>query len=1004
MSDESDDKTEAPTPHRLEKAREEGQIPRSRELTSLLILLVGVSVIWFGGVSLARRLSGMLSAGLHFDHSIINDPNLILGQIILLIREAMLALLPLISGVVLVAIISPVMLGGLVFSGKSLQPKFSKLNPLPGIKRTFSAQTGAELLKAILKTILVGSVTGFFLWYHWPQMMRLMAESPITAMGNAMDLVGLCALLVVLGVIPMVGFDVFFQIFSHLKKLRMSRQDIRDEFKQSEGDPHVKGRIRQMQRAAARRRMMADVPKADVIVNNPTHYSVALQYDENKMSAPKVVAKGAGLVALRIREIGAENNVPTLEAPPLARALYRHAEIGQQIPGQLYAAVAEVLAWVWQLPLPAFILDLLFTFNIALSIMVLLVAMFTQRTLEFAAFPTILLFTTLLRLALNVASTRIILMEGHTGAAAAGKVVEAFGHFLVGGNFAIGIVVFVILVIINFMVITKGAGRIAEVGARFVLDGMPGKQMAIDADLNAGLIGEDEAKKRRSEVTQEADFYGSMDGASKFVRGDAIAGILIMVINVVGGLLVGVLQHGMSMGHAAESYTLLTIGDGLVAQIPALVISTAAGVIVTRVSTDQDVGEQMVNQLFSNPSVMLLSAAVLGLLGLVPGMPNLVFLLFTAGLLGLAWWIRGREQKAPAEPKPVKMAENNSVVEATWNDVQLEDSLGMEVGYRLIPMVDFQQDGELLGRIRSIRKKFAQEMGFLPPVVHIRDNMDLQPARYRILMKGVEMGSGDAYPGRWLAINPGTAAGTLPGEATVDPAFGLNAIWIESALKEQAQIQGYTVVEASTVVATHLNHLISQHAAELFGRQEAQQLLDRVAQEMPKLTEDLVPGVVTLTTLHKVLQNLLDEKVPIRDMRTILETLAEHAPIQSDPHELTAVVRVALGRAITQQWFPGKDEVHVIGLDTPLERLLLQALQGGGGLEPGLADRLLAQTQEALSRQEMLGAPPVLLVNHALRPLLSRFLRRSLPQLVVLSNLELSDNRHIRMTATIGGK
>lgn len=550
------------------------------------------------------------------------------------------------------------------------------------------------------------------------------------------------------------------------------------------------------------------------------------------------------------------------------------------------------------LPLPAFILDLLFTFNIALSIMVLLVAMFTQRTLEFAAFPTILLFTTLLRLALNVASTRIILMEGHTGAAAAGKVVEAFGHFLVGGNFAIGIVVFVILVIINFMVITKGAGRIAEVGARFVLDGMPGKQMAIDADLNAGLIGEDEAKKRRSEVTQEADFYGSMDGASKFVRGDAIAGILIMVINVVGGLLVGVLQHGMSMGHAAESYTLLTIGDGLVAQIPALVISTAAGVIVTRVSTDQDVGEQMVNQLFSNPSVMLLSAAVLGLLGLVPGMPNLVFLLFTAGLLGLAWWIRGREQKMPAEPKPVKMAENNAVVEATWNDVQLEDSLGMEVGYRLIPMVDFQQDGELLGRIRSIRKKFAQEMGFLPPVVHIRDNMDLQPARYRILMKGVEIGSGDAYPGRWLAINPGTAAGTLPGEATVDPAFGLNAIWIESALKEQAQIQGYTVVEASTVVATHLNHLISQHAAELFGRQEAQQLLDRVAQEMPKLTEDLVPGVVTLTTLHKVLQNLLDEKVPIRDMRTILETLAEHAPIQSDPHELTAVVRVALGRRL----------------------------------------------------------------------------------------------------------
>ncbi|WP_276743122.1 flagellar biosynthesis protein FlhA [Pantoea septica] len=661
------------------------------------------------------------------------------------------------------------------------------------------------------------------------------------------------------------------------------------------------------------------------------------------------------------------------------------------------------------LPLPAFILDLLFTFNIALSIMVLLVAMFTQRTLEFAAFPTILLFSTLLRLALNVASTRIILMEGHTGAGAAGRVVEAFGHFLVGGNFAIGIVVFVILVVINFMVITKGAGRIAEVGARFVLDGMPGKQMAIDADLNAGLIGEQEAKTRRSEVTQEADFYGSMDGASKFVRGDAIAGILIMVINVIGGLLVGVVQHGMDIGHAAETYTLLTIGDGLVAQIPALVISTAAGVIVTRVGTDQDVGEQMVGQLFNNPRVMLLSAGVLGLLGMVPGMPNFVFLLFTGALLGLAWWMRGREMEAKKNPEAassavMKAADTPASTEASWTDVQLEDTLGMEVGYRLIPMVDSTQNGELLGRIRSIRKKVAQDVSFLPPVVHIRDNMELPPARYRILMKGVEIGSGDAYPGRWMAINPGTAAGTLPGEATVDPAFGLAAIWIDSALKEQAQIQGFTVVEASTVVATHLNHLIGQHASELFGRQEAQQLLDRVTQEMPKLTEDLVPGVITLTTLHKVLQNLLTERVSIRDMRTIIETLAEHAPVQNDPQELTSVVRVALGRAITQQWFPGNGEVQVIGLDTTLERLLLQALQGGGGLEPGLADRLLEQAQAALQRQEMLGAPPVLLVNHPLRALLARFLRRNLPQLVVLSNMELTDNRHIRMTATIGGK
>ncbi|CPR21097.1 flagellar biosynthesis protein FlhA [Brenneria goodwinii] len=655
------------------------------------------------------------------------------------------------------------------------------------------------------------------------------------------------------------------------------------------------------------------------------------------------------------------------------------------------------------LPLPPFILDLLFTFNIALSIMVLLVAMFTQRTLEFAAFPTILLFSTLLRLSLNVASTRIILLEGHTGTAAAGRVVESFGHFLVGGNFAIGIVVFIILVLINFMVITKGAGRIAEVGARFVLDGMPGKQMAIDADLNAGLIGEDEAKKRRSEVTQEADFYGSMDGASKFVRGDAIAGLMIMVINIVGGLLVGMLQHSMPLSQAAESYTLLTIGDGLVAQIPALVISTAAGVIVTRVSTNQDVGQQMVTQLFNNPRVMLLSAAVLGLIGLVPGMPNFVFLLFTTALLALAWWMRRDVATDNTADKAAPAAkESQPVIEASWADVQLEDPLGMEVGYRLIPMVDSQQNGELLGRIRSIRKKFAQEMGYLPPVVHIRDNLELQPSGYRILMNGVEIGEGEAHPGRWMAINPGNAIGKLDGDVTKDPAFGLPAVWIESALKEQAQAQGFTVVEASTVVATHLNHLITVNASELFGRQETMQLMERVSKEMPKLAEDFVPGVVTLTVLHKILQNLLAERVSIKDMRTIIETISEHAPIQKDPNELTVVVRVALGRAITQQWFPGQGEIQVIGLDFGLEKVLLQALQNGGGLEPGLADRVLEQAQQAVQHQEAINAPPVLLVNHALRPLLARFLRRSVPQLVVLSNQEINDQRQIHMTSLIG--
>ncbi|ETS30145.1 flagellar biosynthesis protein FlhA [Photorhabdus khanii NC19] len=655
------------------------------------------------------------------------------------------------------------------------------------------------------------------------------------------------------------------------------------------------------------------------------------------------------------------------------------------------------------LPLPPFMLDLLFTFNIALSIMVLLVAMFTRRTLDFAAFPTILLFSTLLRLSLNVASTRIILLEGHTGSAAAGHVVEAFGHFLVGGNFAIGIVVFIILILINFMVITKGAGRIAEVGARFVLDGMPGKQMAIDADLNAGLIGEEEAKKRRAEVTQESDFYGSMDGASKFVRGDAIAGLMILVINVVGGLIVGVAQHGMSLGDAGEVYTLLTIGDGLVAQLPALIISTAAGVIVTRVATDQDVGQQMVTQLFNNPRVLMLSAGVLGLLGMVPGMPNFVFLLFTAALAGLGWYLYRRADGPVMNTEKPKVEEQQQASEASWSDVQLEDPLGMEVGYRLIPMVDFRQNGELLGRISGIRKKFAQEMGYLPPVVHIRDNLELAPAGYRILMKGVEIGRGEAHPGRWLAINPGGAVGELQGDITKDPAFGLSAVWIDDSLREQAQVQGYTVVAASTVVATHMNHLLTQYANELFGRQEAQQLFERVSQEMPKLTEDFIPDIVSLTTLHKVLQNLLSEQVPIRDMRTIIETLAEHAPGQTDPYELTSVVRIALGRAIAQQWFPGAQEIQVIGLDAGLERLLIQALQNGGGLEPGLADNLQRQATEALQRQEMLGAPPVLLVNHALRPLLSRFLRRTLPQLVVLSNLEISDNRQIRMTATIGG-
>ncbi len=658
------------------------------------------------------------------------------------------------------------------------------------------------------------------------------------------------------------------------------------------------------------------------------------------------------------------------------------------------------------LPLPPFLLDLLFTFNIALSIMVLLVSMYTMKALDFAAFPAVLLFTTLLRLSLNVASTRVVLMHGHTGPDAAGKVIEAFGHFLVGGNFAVGVMVFIILVVINFMVITKGAGRIAEVGARFTLDAMPGKQMAIDADLNAGLIGEDVARKRRAEVSQEADFYGSMDGASKFVRGDAVAGLLILVINIVGGLIVGVAQHDMSFAEAGTTYTLLAIGDGLVAQIPALVISTAAGVIVSRVTTDEDVGGQLTGQLFANPQVLFLTAGVIGMMGMIPGMPNIAFLLIAGGLI---WLGRRVMQKAAvttaaiaSAPAPAPVAVESQ--EASWDDVALVDPLGLEVGYRLISLVDTSQNGELLGRIKSIRKKFAQDIGFLVPVVHIRDNLEIKPNAYVVKLKGVEIGRGEATPGQWMAINPGQVSATLPGTQTKDPAFGLPAIWIDASLREQAQIYGYTVVDASTVVATHLNHLIHLHSAELLGRQEVQQLLDRIGKESPMLVQDLVPKALSLTSVQKVLQNLLDESVPIRDMRTILDVLAEHAPAVADTTELTSLIRLALGRAIIQDIYPGHEPLQVIGLDSSLDRMLLQALSNSNGLEPGLADNLLQQTQAAMARQAQLGLPAVLVVQHPLRVLLARFLRRSLPELRVLSHAEIPDTRTIRVTATIGGK
>ena len=659
------------------------------------------------------------------------------------------------------------------------------------------------------------------------------------------------------------------------------------------------------------------------------------------------------------------------------------------------------------LPLPPFMLDLFFTFNIAISVIVMLVAINVMKPLDFSVFPTVLLVTTLLRLSLNVASTRVVLLEGHTGPGAAGQVIDAFGHFLVGGNYAVGIVVFTILVIINFVVITKGAGRVAEVAARFTLDAMPGKQMAIDADLNAGLIGEDDARRRRATIAEEADFFGSMDGASKFVRGDAVAGILIMFINVIGGLFVGVLQHNMDIGAAAKAYTLLTIGDGLVAQIPALIISISAGMVVTRVGDTQDLSEQFLSQLFHNPRLIGLTATILGLLGLIPGMPNFVFLLLATSLGVVAWDMDRRQRTAPPVPVVVTPTVAPESQDASWADVAPLDVLGLEVGYRLIPLVDKTQDGELLRRIRGIRKKFAQEVGFLVSPVHIRDNLELKPTAYRILLNGVEIGQGEAFPGSLLAINPGRVAAEVPGIVTKDPAFGLPAVWIDMALRDQAQAYGYTVVDASTVTATHLNHLILTHASELLGRQETQALIDHLAKEMPKVVEDLVPKVLPLGVVQKVLQNLLDEGIHIRDMRTIIETLAEMAIRTQDAETLTAQVRVALGRSIVQQLYPSGSEMQVMSLDPQLERVLLQAISGGGenaSIEPGLADTLIRETAAATQRQEELGLPPVLLVPGNLRTLLSRFLRRGISQLKVLAHSEVPESRLIKVTSIIGGR
>ncbi len=669
--------------------------------------------------------------------------------------------------------------------------------------------------------------------------------------------------------------------------------------------------------------------------------------------------------------------------------------------------VVAILAMM-VLPMPPWLLDTFFTLNIAVALMVMMVAAYMLRPLDFSAFPAILLLTTLMRLSLNVASTRVVLLEGHTGPGAAGAVIEAFGHFLIGGNFAVGLIVFSILVVINFVVVTKGAERIAEVSARFALDAMPGKQMAVDADLNAGLIDEKEAKRRRAEVSEEADFFGSMDGASKFVRGDAVAGILILLINIFGGFAIGVLQHGLSAGQAADTYILLAVGDALVAQVPGLLISVAAAMVVSRVGKEQDLGRQIVAQMLVSPKVLGITAGIMGVLGVIPGMPHVVFL-GIALVLGYGAWSIAHQ---PAAPDPAALAAASGPAighgpegDASWDDLQPVDQLGLELGYRLIAMVDKGRQGDLLTRIKGVRRKFAQEVGFLPPPVHVRDNLDLRPSGYRITLRGVTMGEGEAFPGMHMAINPGGITTPLIGTATTDPAFGLPAHWIDDSQREAAQMAGFTVVDSETVMATHLSHLMQVQASKLLSRTETQQLVEYVAKQAPKLIEEVVPKMVPIAIFQKVLQLLLEESVHIRDIRTIIESLAEHASSVSDPAELARRVRVALSPAIVQQIYGPARELDVIAIEPALERLLVQALgnAAGAALDPGVAELLNRSAAEVALRQEELGVPACLLVPDSIRSAIARLVRRVAPRLQVLAHSEIPESHSIRIGPILKG-
>ena len=653
------------------------------------------------------------------------------------------------------------------------------------------------------------------------------------------------------------------------------------------------------------------------------------------------------------------------------------------------------------IPLPPLALDALFTFNIALSLAILLTTVYIKRPLDFGVFPTVLLVVTLLRLALNIASTRVVLLNGHSGTSAAGEVIEAFGEFVVGGNYAVGLVIFAILVIINFVVVTKGAGRVSEVSARFTLDAMPGKQMAIDADLNAGVIDQEEARTRRQEIGEEADFYGSMDGASKFVRGDAIAGILILFINIVGGLIIGTSQHDLSLSAAVHNYPLLTIGDGLVAQIPSLLLSTAVAIIVTRVTKSQDMRQQISSQLLNEPRTVIVTGLIVGILGLIPGMPNFAFLSLAA-LCGFAAFRMIRKRKVVPVPEPRVTDPDAALPELSWHDVDPVDLIGLEVGYRLIPLVDSQRKGPLVARIKGVRKKLTEELGFLVSPVHIRDNLDLQPNAYRISLAGVAIGENEVHVEKDLAINPGQVFGKIEGIATKDPAFGLEAYWIEASQREEAQMLGYTVVDPATVVATHLSQLLQSNAHELLGHEECQQLMDRLASSSPKLVEELTPKLLPMSTITRVLQNLLEERIPLKNIRKIAETLAEHGSRSQDPDVLSAAVRVALGRSIVHNVAGTRPELPVLTLEPELERILNESAQETGniGLEPAMVERLHKSLTEKAQSQEIAGEPAVLLVAPQVRPWMSRMMR-NIRNLHVLAYNEIPDDKRIQMIAAV---